>query len=833
LQAHSANTPPNAKYRLHLERHERLTFLVIWRASGHAGGHVRVKDNPIPLKKAPTDLRDNFRRSTLAYFSVFVRKLFQTFDQALFEVAEKAKSNAEQAIYFEAMREVRGRADEFTTRYQQFLEQGVTDFMSGRTATRQSFNDASAELKLVDHETLEDELAVSVIVTRANTRFAETLWKLNRRLALLRGGRPIEDDDNPCGPAHLTYALRHAIAPLEVDKKCRLLLFKLFDKVVIPRAGEYYEKLNKHFVENNILPNLQFSVVKQDGQVAAKPADAAKTAPEKSPSENKSLAPTAISPSATKNQAATAGAAQPFATAPTVDLPVGFVLINAEQEKRQQELITAIRGLQDGRHGAIARKATAGGALWGEITTAGKTGSIDTFEHKDFSEALSALQGQLNFPQDGMKPAKSVEFVESQFLKELGRIKSQRARNKVTEEDADVIDLVGMLFKYILDDAKLPDIVKSLLSHLHTPLLKVALIDKAFFAQGEHPARRLLNLMAEIGGRWVVDEEPDRLVFPRLRGMVARILKEFANDTAIFSEQLTELVDFARDLEKRAELAERRNREAEKGLERLSKAKERAQREINERLKGKNIPDEARVLLEKPWTDFLAFNLLRHGDQGLTWESALKVVDGVVWSVQPQAAQSPDKMRGVQARLEESIRQGLATIGYDQQASQSLLNDLGKAQALSVAVADQAAQAVLSGELPPAVVEDKPAYDPAQLNSAIARQQAKQILTADEAELAELTRKLKGLEFGTLFEFTLADNKRPQVLKLAWFSLISDHYMFVNQAGVKAAVKSRLELANGIRDGSIRMIDVRGKSLMERAFETILNRFRRSPASTT
>jgi hypothetical protein len=70
-------------------------------------------------------------------------------------------------------------------------------------------------------------------------------------------------------------------------------------------------------------------------------------------------------------------------------------------------------------------------------------------------------------------------------------------------------------------------------------------------------------------------------------------------------------------------------------------------------------------------------------------------------------------------------------------------------------------------------------------------------------------------------------------LKLAWFSLVSDHYMFVNQAGVKAAVKSRLELAHGIRDGSVRMIEGRGKSLMERAFETILNRFRRTVAPAT
>ena len=52
------------------------------------------------------------------------------------------------------------------------------------------------------------------------------------------------------------------------------------------------------------------------------------------------------------------------------------------------------------------------------------------------------------------------------------------------------IDLVGMLFEYMLSDEHLPDSVKALLSYLHTPFLKIAFIDKDFFEQPEHPARK-------------------------------------------------------------------------------------------------------------------------------------------------------------------------------------------------------------------------------------------------------------------------------------------------------------------------------------------------------
>ena len=55
----------------------------------------------------------------------------------------------------------------------------------------------------------------------------------------------------------------------------------------------------------------------------------------------------------------------------------------------------------------------------------------------------------------------------------------------------------------ILDDANLSDVVKSLLSHLHTPYLKLALMDRSFLDNYQHSARLLINSMAEVGGRWV------------------------------------------------------------------------------------------------------------------------------------------------------------------------------------------------------------------------------------------------------------------------------------------------------------------------------------------
>src|SRR5213075_738050 len=63
--------------------------------------------------------------------------------------------------------------------------------------------------------------------------------------------------------------------------------------------------------------------------------------------------------------------------------------------------------------------------------------------------------------------------------------------------DAMTIDIVAMLFDYIFDDRHIPASVKAVLGRLQIPVLKVALLDKAFFSSKAHPARRLLDRLSE------------------------------------------------------------------------------------------------------------------------------------------------------------------------------------------------------------------------------------------------------------------------------------------------------------------------------------------------
>jgi hypothetical protein len=449
------------------------------------------------------------------------------------------------------------------------------------------------------------------------------------------------------------------------------------------------------------------------------------------------------------------------------------------------------------------RQQTVGGVGYGGIST-GRDGAAENFLPMDFALVLSALQQAPEFSAPGvMRRSLSIDAIEQRLFAALKKRANPDQRHQLAASDADTVDLVGLIFRYMLDDPDLPDLVKSLLSHLHTPYLKLALLDRSFLESREHPARMLLDRMAAVGTRWVGDER-DRVALPKLKGVVEAILGGFVDDVGLFARLLEDFERFCQGLEKRAEMVEKRNRAAQEGVERLHAARQRAGDEVRARVGRLLLPAAVQQLLEKPWTDFLAFNLLRTGE-GAAWEMALKVVEGVLWSLQFGHTRGAEEFEQYCLQLRQALADGMQTIGYDDQAGKALLAEL---EAVQVDARDRAAS------LPEAEAVDDPVAAPAETS------------TPEQLELAERLRTRT--PFGTLFDFD-CDGPAPQRLKLAWFSRISEHYMFVNQAGVKQRLEGLDFLVQGLAAGRVRIVETERRGFMERALHAVLARL--SPAS--
>ena len=248
--------------------------------------------------------------------------------------------------------------------------------------------------------------------------------------------------------------------------------------------------------------------------------------------------------------------------------------------------------------------------------------------------------------------------------------------NSETQTHQQAIECVGIVFEHILDDKSLPDSVKSLLSHLHTPLLKLALIDKGFLSDPQHIARQLVNNMVGAGERWVSteDEQPND-VFERMREMVKRIISEFNHDasaladgdgidTSLLDDLNEELSAHCEKLERRAEVTEQRSIEAARGKETLQEGRNKVDQLIQDKLRDEPLPKPIIKLVSEPWAAFLAYTLLRHGEDSQPWKDAVSVIDNLLWFIEPKVDEQEIKLaQSMQEDLREALEHGLSSVG--------------------------------------------------------------------------------------------------------------------------------------------------------------------------
>ena len=167
-----------------------------------------------------------------------------------------------------------------------------------------------------------------------------------------------------------------------------------------------------------------------------------------------------------------------------------------------------------------------------------------------------------------------------------------------------------MLFEFILDDRSLPDSLKALIARLQIPMLKVAVLDKTFFSRGSHPARRLLNEIAAAALGWGEHDSNQRdSLYQKIEQVVQRLLNDFTDDPAIFSELLADFLAFTGDERRRSELLEQRTRDAEEGSARAEMARREVEQALNERLLGRTLPEVVVRLLREAWSKVMMLTL--------------------------------------------------------------------------------------------------------------------------------------------------------------------------------------------------------------------------------
>lgn len=738
------------------------------------------------LGEKPAEALAQVRVHALKRLTALATTLFENADDALFDLASKADNNAVQAQYFDGMREVRKKRQQIEGRFQEQLARQFVDFAAGRGIVAKPEN-ASGELSLslVEETELEESLAVASMVAKTENRLQRALFAINQRLSHISNQR-VEDTNSPVGPAAVGQAFRIAGGELEVALPVRLIIYKLFDRYVMGGLDQFYDELNALLVHAGVLPQMRASVARRPGSPAPPPPR---------PGEAPAI------PGLEQTEAA-----------------AGYLPVDAAAAELQANLYNSLRALLSTRRGGEGDAASYVPATYNP--------NVVPLNPTELLSALSILQNQSLSAQSAAESAQVALRVKEELLGQAGKLRGENGAN-VSGADEDTIDLVGMLFEYILQDRNLPAQMQAMLGRLQIPFLKVALLDKHLFARRTHPARVLLDSLAQACVGWSEESDRDRRLYEKVKEIVESLLKDFEDDLGIFDRLRVDFETFAETNKRRAELAEQRAGEATRGREKLLDARRTAAREIMLRIENRPMPEMIRNLLSRPWANYLVLVLLRQGDASDEWRHALRFADELIWSVQPkQNAAERERLAAVLPQLEKTLRHGLATVAFDETDVRRLmqqLNTLYQAllQPAAPTAVTEAPTLELTDPLPPvsqeagesvmsAIAEEEPAPAPADV--------------PDERWITAV----RELKVGTWIEF-LDEHGAKERAKLSWISPISSKYLFVNRKGLKVADRTLAQLASDLAENRVTVLEE--VPLFDRALDAIVERLKTTHAA--
>ncbi|MBD3640271.1 MAG: DUF1631 domain-containing protein, partial [Marinobacter sp.] len=387
--------------------------------------------------------------------------------------------------------------------------------------------------------------------------------------------------------------------------------------------------------------------------------------------------------------------------------------------------------------------------------------------------------------------------------------------------DEDLINLVSMLFEFILDDYNLSAPVQVLISRLQIPILKVVIRDKSFFSQASHPARKLLNSLARAGIGWSrSDERAKDKLYNQIHDTVQRILNEFDGDISLFETLNREFEQFLERENRKASLVEQRTRESERGRIKSQQAQQTVDTILRKKLARHRLPDVVRDLLVHGWSRFMFLAYLRD-DVEHRWQESVKVVDDLIWCLHPHNGDDErDQWVRVVPGLLKTLRAGLEEVSYNSSRLDETMGQLKHelAEAFRTNAVTETVQ-----ESSEAVTETEDEAElPGTQKSAVERQQE-----LEDAAIAEFVTQIDGIEIGDWVEFRLVNGASFRC-KLSAIIEDADSFVFVNRMGLKVIEKTRLELAHEMRRGRLTLLEQ--GALIDRALDAVVGSLRSKTA---
>ena len=597
------------------------------------------------------------------------------------------------------------------------------------------------DLNLIRNDELEVQLAVQHLADVLVREWKSELLSLNGYLGWIEPGLRLDSDDNPFSPLQIAMAVAAGFREVAMPGLVRVAAVRACERDFVELVGPIYQSVHGSLMQQFGVPDQLTVRTRRASSIPSSSESAEESEPDW------------LSRFFVRWGDGVADAPE----APTAQ--------ETETSTLPPELHALLRESR-----AIRERAS------GRVVSAGPR---TTLSQRELISILTLMQIASDEDIAAMvaDSQKLLERLKRQMLKTAAMLGIESEAVNLDPADENVVDLIGMLFREIFEECDLHGAQRNTLAKLIAPLSKVALQDRQLFLQSSHPARRLLNVLAEASEGNAGETEDERALLDMVQATVERLVRDFNESQQVFRSLRGQFNAYYAQYRNAAELAEGKAAELQRREDAQEAGMAWAREVLLQKLSQRTIPELVRGVLLRDWVPFAA-SLHAAGRP----QAPLTQLEGL-WQSLSQSTRGADSSA---VRSREAVADWLQPVwmstGMDLPAIDRQRTDVLKA---------------LNEPPKPLRVVEKPDVEPV-----VAEVEVPDSMEGGADEITE--GYFNELPVGSWLDFIDKDNN-VQPGKLSWISPISARRLFVSRAGIRICVASPHELALMVKLERVRL----------------------------
>jgi hypothetical protein len=697
----------------------------------------------------------------------------------------------------------RSKRGEWRQRFEQSLKELFEKRLAGnrRRGRRPDADRSLASLRVLnafDHEK-QSALTTATQFLRRLTR--RELDALDLRIGVLLGETLTREIDNPFAPDYILDAMGMTSRALLPNPRVWRPLMERLLADITPAAPRTYIRLNRLLADRHVLPEIKAEL---RARSELRPVDDGELLPlfgrlikEIAPPE---LAVDLVVPTASAGTGALPSSAPP-AGAATSSAPAPAAIAAAAPSGAVAAVMAPPAGAVNPYVVELARAPPPADATSATTNAFGLpqldpllalgslsavVAALDRWQLLD-PGIVAAAEAAAQTAAPGGSEAAVVPFNRIPWIRAAVADRVTNPTDKIT------IDVIALLFDYIFRDPSIPESLRSLFERLEVPILKAALLDRTFFSDKKHAARRLLDHLAAAAIGATSDEGYRAGFLLVAAGVIDEVCRDFKVDVGIFEGADAKLQEFVEAEQRKAASLLDQDVAAALVAEESEADRTHVRTLIRDRLTGITIPFEVRGFAETIWSDYLTQVRQGEGAESDAWRDGVKTLDELLWSItaKERNAQKTRLAKMVPALI-RALRSGGAAVQVREDRLQPFLEAVYQLHIAAI----------------------RPQAEPSPAPESIAA------TVPTPTRIVNVHDFVAEMVVGTWLAFD-HDGKTISA-RLSWASPKRTKYIFTSRSRGHALAVSPEELAWQLRDGTARLI-VEPVPLFDRAVSSALD----------